>query len=167
MKSRRLFKRLYFLHLVSLLARRMLEMLEISTTPLHQPDTIVHSSICLKPSFPFGGDLEWTIPSEHGGVSLLQLVLVYSHWGLLPDLCITQRPVVHNCDPAVTLVLVPSPSYNAPSQQKTNTATKGSSSSRTRCSSGARSHTSRDRPLALQGVSLASFVHILSLQGLC
>lgn len=55
---------------------------------------------------------------------LLQPVLVYSHWGLLPDRRVTQRPAAHNCDPAVTLVLVPSPSYNAPSQQKTNTATK-------------------------------------------
>ncbi len=95
---------------------------------------------------------------------LLQPVLVYSHWGLLPDLRVTQRPAVHNCDPALTLLLVPSPSYNAPSQLKTN-SNKDSSSSRTRCSSGARSHTSSDRPRALQGVSLSSFGHILSLQG--
>lgn len=35
-------------------------------------------------------------------------MLVYSHWGLLPDLRVTHRPAVHDCDPAVTLVLVPS-----------------------------------------------------------
>lgn len=69
------FLRSLYLHLIALLARRKSWDIKensffyffINHYTTH--DTIVHNSICLKPSFPRGSDLEWTILLEPEGVS--------------------------------------------------------------------------------------------------
>lgn len=77
-------------------------------------------------------------------------VLVYPHRGLLPNLCVTQRPPVHHSDPAATLSVLFLQGKQTQQQRQRDKAFY-------RCT-----HTDGDRQTsALRGVSLHSFRDIL------